>query len=85
MAFAHCPDYALAMLVFSERFRIDDIWIDSFTHCVGMKDMLHISSEVMVCNMYGTTGSGPLLIVYRDYHQQQNHSSRIVRYQWTAD
>ncbi|KAF2663996.1 hypothetical protein BT63DRAFT_117179 [Microthyrium microscopicum] len=43
--FAHCPDYALAMLQFAEHFFLDELWVDSFAHCVGMHEMLSISSE----------------------------------------
>lgn len=48
MNFAHCPDFSIAMLRLAERCRLDDLWIDAFAHCVGMKDMLVISGESQV-------------------------------------
>ena len=47
--FTHCPDYSLAMLHLAERLQNSDLWINAFAHCVGMHDMLSISSEVQVC------------------------------------
>jgi hypothetical protein len=46
--FAHCPDYALALLHFAERFEMQELWIDAFVHCVGMNGMLTLSSEFNV-------------------------------------
>jgi hypothetical protein len=48
LEFAHCPDYSIALLRYAEQFRTADIWIDAFTHCVGMHDMLYISKEYEV-------------------------------------
>lgn len=38
---AHQPDHAVAMLVLAERQHMQSLWIDAFTHCVG------ISGEIM--------------------------------------
>jgi hypothetical protein len=47
-----CTDYALASLYYAERYKLRDVWIDAFTHCVGMgKDVDH-SPEYMVCQHY---------------------------------
>jgi hypothetical protein len=46
---AHCPDYALALLQYAEHYRLEDMWMDAYAHCVGMKEMLMISSEFEVC------------------------------------
>lgn len=34
--FRECVDHALAALYLAERVQIEDLWIDSFAHCVGM-------------------------------------------------
>ncbi|RDW84523.1 hypothetical protein BP6252_02113 [Coleophoma cylindrospora] len=39
------PDHALAILHFAEHFRFKDLYIDAFSHCVGMYDSLIYSSE----------------------------------------
>ncbi|KAF2867823.1 hypothetical protein BDV95DRAFT_162631 [Massariosphaeria phaeospora] len=40
-----CPDYALAMLFYAEHYKLRDIWIDAFAHCVGMNNRLSVSKE----------------------------------------
>jgi hypothetical protein len=52
LSFAHCPDFALAALLVAETYRLDDLWIDAFTHCVGMFEMLSISGELQVCRVH---------------------------------
>jgi len=47
--FRECPDYALAFLHFAEHYRLRDLWIDAFAHCVGMNDRLCLSPEFDVC------------------------------------
>ncbi|TVY76124.1 hypothetical protein LSUE1_G007131 [Lachnellula suecica] len=34
------PDHALAILFFAEHFHFKDLWIDAFSHCVGMTENL---------------------------------------------
>jgi hypothetical protein len=34
--FRECIDHALAALRLAEFLQIDDLWIDAFTHCVGL-------------------------------------------------
>jgi hypothetical protein len=46
--FAHCPDYALALLAFAEFYELEDLWIDAFVHCAGMNEMLNLSPEFEV-------------------------------------
>ncbi|KAI9671054.1 MAG: hypothetical protein M1831_005139 [Alyxoria varia] len=41
----NCPDYALSMLFFSELWRLDNVYVDAFAHCVGMNDLLTHSDE----------------------------------------
>lgn len=43
--FRECPDHALAILEFSERYELKDLWTDAFVHCVGMNDNLIVSGE----------------------------------------
>lgn len=45
--FSHCPDYALAMLSYAGRSH-KDLWVDAFSHCVGMKEVLVQSPEYEV-------------------------------------
>jgi hypothetical protein len=44
-----CTDYALASLYYAEQYKLRDVWIDAFTHCVGMGDSIALSPEYMVC------------------------------------
>lgn len=34
--FRECVDHALAALFLAETLHIEDLWVDSFAHCVGM-------------------------------------------------
>ncbi|KAI4163836.1 MAG: hypothetical protein LQ342_002609 [Letrouitia transgressa] len=43
--FRSCPDHALAVLQFAEKFELLDLWRDSFCHCAGMNDKLPSSAE----------------------------------------
>ena len=43
--FRECPDHALALLQFAEKFEIRDLWIDAFVHCAGMNNDLASSAE----------------------------------------
>lgn len=49
--FVECTDYALAMLYYAEHYRLRDVWIDAFVHCVGMNDTLSLSPEFEVCSL----------------------------------
>ncbi|KAF1832725.1 hypothetical protein BDW02DRAFT_410977 [Decorospora gaudefroyi] len=40
-----CTDYALASLFYAERYKLRDVWVDAFAHCVGMNDSLVLSPE----------------------------------------
>jgi hypothetical protein len=48
--YVDCPDYALAMLFYSEHNKLRDVWIDAFVHCVGMNERLTMSQEFEVCH-----------------------------------
>ncbi|PHH80745.1 hypothetical protein CDD82_1536 [Ophiocordyceps australis] len=39
------PDYAVAALVFAETFRLRDVYLLAFAHCVGMSPKLALSAE----------------------------------------
>jgi hypothetical protein len=43
-----CTDYALASLFYAEHFKLRDVWVDAFAHCVGMNDSLVLSPEFTV-------------------------------------
>ncbi|KAF1942182.1 hypothetical protein EJ02DRAFT_181254 [Clathrospora elynae] len=42
---SECTDYALASLFYAEHYKLRDVWIDAFAHCVGMNDSLVLSPE----------------------------------------
>jgi hypothetical protein len=44
-----CTDYALACLYYAERYKLRGVWIDAFTHCVGMGESVALSPEYVVC------------------------------------
>ena len=43
-----CTDYALASLFYAERYKLKDVWIDAFAHCVGMSESITLSPEYTV-------------------------------------
>ncbi|KAK5056105.1 hypothetical protein LTR84_012658 [Exophiala bonariae] len=54
--FRECVDHALAALYLAERIQIEDLWIDSFAHCVGMSHRgLRSSIEYAVVNAKSKT------------------------------
>jgi hypothetical protein len=46
--FRDCPDHALAVLHFAEKFQDRELWTDAFVHCAGMNNELVTSGEFMV-------------------------------------
>jgi len=48
------PDYALAMLYYTEHYKLRDLWIDAFAHCVGMNESLALSPEFAVSTPTGS-------------------------------
>lgn len=51
--FVDYPAFALAFLNFAERFRLRELWIDAFAHCVGMNDQLDLNPEFEVsCDQF---------------------------------
>ena len=45
-----CTDYALASLYYAEHYKLREVWIDAFAHCVGMSDSIPLSPEYAVSN-----------------------------------
>jgi hypothetical protein len=43
-----CTDYALASLFYAEHYKLRDVWVDAFAHCVGMNESLVLSPEFSV-------------------------------------
>lgn len=46
--FRDCPDHALAVLQFAEKFQERELWTDAFAHCTGMWEQLDKSAEFEV-------------------------------------
>jgi len=46
--FRDCPDHALAVLQYAEKFELRGLWTDAFVHCVGMNNVLAASAEFEV-------------------------------------
>ena len=46
--FRECPDHALAVLQFAEKFELRELWTDAFVHCAGMNNELASSAEFNV-------------------------------------
>ncbi|KAL5117705.1 hypothetical protein ACEQ8H_004453 [Pleosporales sp. CAS-2024a] len=40
-----CTDYALASLYYAEQYKLRQVWVDAFAHCVGMGDSIDRSPE----------------------------------------
>ena len=49
--FRECPDHALAVLQFAEKFHLRDLWTDAFVHCAGMYNELSTSAEFEVSHL----------------------------------
>ena len=57
--FRDCPDHALAVLHFAEKFECADLWTDAFAHAVGMNESLFSSTEFCVrCTRPACSGFG---------------------------
>ena len=53
MDFRECVDHALAALHLAESFQMEFLWVNAFSHSVGMNHVLHASIEFHVS--YSTT------------------------------
>ncbi|KAF1841871.1 uncharacterized protein K460DRAFT_409313 [Cucurbitaria berberidis CBS 394.84] len=43
-----CTDYALASVYYAEHYKLREVWIDAFAHCVGMSESLALSPEYLL-------------------------------------
>jgi hypothetical protein len=71
--FVNRPDYALAFLNFAEKFKLRDLWIDAFAHCVGMNDQLDLSSE------FGDVSKVTKALITRSYLEMDLHLGRVSK------
>lgn len=55
--FVECTDYALAILYYAECYKMRNVWIDAFAHCVGMNESLILSPEYGVSTRRFTESS----------------------------
>ena len=70
--FRECPDHALAVLQFAEKFEIRELWTDAFVHSTGMNDTLSKSDEFAVSQT-------PRLKLYTHYSPTLKSISRISK------
>jgi hypothetical protein len=71
--FAHCADYAIALLNFAEHFKLRELWVDAFVHCVGMNAAL---SATLDFNNVSRVTNG---LITRAYVEMDLHLGRITR------
>lgn len=71
--FAEQPGHALASLVLAEHVQQKDLWIDAFSHAVGMQERLDLSPEMEGISM--TTGA----LIIRASLEMDLHLTRVVR------
>ncbi|THY32878.1 hypothetical protein D6D00_01386 [Aureobasidium pullulans] len=71
--FVNRPDYALAFLNFSERFKLKDLWIDAFAHCVGMNEQLDLSPE------FDEVSKVTKALITRSYLEMDLHLGRVSK------
>jgi len=46
---AHQSDNAVAMLVLAERQQMKPMWLNAFSHCIGMNDVIEGAPDYEVC------------------------------------
>ncbi|KAH0373880.1 hypothetical protein KCU65_g196, partial [Aureobasidium melanogenum] len=71
--FINRPDYALAFLNFAEKFRLKDLWIDAFAHCVGMNDQLDLSAD------FSDVSKTTKALITRSYLEMDLHLGRVSK------
>ncbi|KAF2691886.1 hypothetical protein K458DRAFT_353989 [Lentithecium fluviatile CBS 122367] len=71
--FVDFPDYALAMLYYAEHYKLRDIWIDAFAHCVGMNESLAQSSE------FAPLSRLTKALITRAYLEMDIHLGRVTQ------
>jgi hypothetical protein len=73
LKFVNRPDYALASLNFAEKFKLRDLWIDAFAHCVGMNDQLDLSPE------FSDVSKVTKALITRSYLEMDLHLGRVTK------
>jgi hypothetical protein len=73
LEFAHHPDYALALLNFAEHFQLQELWIDAFSHSVGMNDLLRNYPEFHYVSRVTHA------LIMRAYLEMDLHLGRVTR------
>jgi hypothetical protein len=71
--FVNHPMYALASLNFAEHMEQKDLWIDAFSHCVGMNDQLDFSPE------FNDISRTTKALITRSYLEMDLHLGRVSR------
>ncbi len=62
--FFDCTDLALANLFYAEHYKLKDVWIDAFAHCVGMHESLVLSPEFSVRHLKSYTDLQSLTLIH---------------------
>lgn len=63
------PNHALGVLHFAEHFQLKDLYVNAFTHCVGMAGRSFVIPEYQAsCLLIRLGSSSPLLTVYAGSH-----------------
>jgi hypothetical protein len=67
-----CPNHALAMLYYAEHYRLRDVWVDAWVHCVGMNDSLVLSTEFQAISNVSKA------LITRAYLEMDIHLGRVT-------
>jgi hypothetical protein len=73
LEFGHCPDYSLALLNFAEHYKMKNLWVDAFVHCVGMNEAL--GTRVGFREVSPVTHA----LITRAYLEMDLHLERVTR------
>ncbi|KAF2823565.1 hypothetical protein CC86DRAFT_69475 [Ophiobolus disseminans] len=68
-----CTDYALASLYYAERYKLRDVWIDAFAHCVGMSNSVALSPEYTAISRLSKA------LISRAYLEVDVHLGRVAK------
>jgi hypothetical protein len=85
LSFPHCPDYALAALLFAEHAQLEGLWTDAFAHAVGMSKMLPTSVDLAVSTNENMQISLMLTVAieslgfHRQAHEQNSERTECPR------
>ncbi|KAK5134331.1 hypothetical protein LTR08_006760 [Meristemomyces frigidus] len=70
---AHNVDYAIACLTLAEHAQLRDLWVESFAHCVGMREELEQSIE------WDSISNRTKALIARASLEMDMHIERVVR------